>query len=254
MSSTSAVNRGVQFRDPTIPVKDRLIVALDLPTLERAEQVVRAFRPTVSWFKVGSELFTAAGPAAVAMVHSQGGRVCLDLKYHDIPTVVASAVAAAARLGVGMMTVHLAGAIQGLRTITDALPRAGGTASRPETSRPWLLGVTRLTSIDSGVTSETVISAAQLALRSGFDGVVASAREAASIKQDCGKGFIVVAPGIRPQGSEPHDQRRIATPAEALGAGVDYLVIGRPIVAAADPLMALTQILAEMEGVGVGKR
>ncbi len=111
-----------------------------------------------------------------------------------------------------------------------------------------------MTSIDGGVTSETVISAAQLALRSGFDGVVASAREAASIKQDCGKGFIVVAPGIRPQGSEPHDQRRIATPAEALGAGADYLVIGRPIVAAADPLAALTQILAEMEGVGAVKR
>jgi len=178
----------------------------------------------------------------------------LDLKYHDIPSVVASAVVAAARLGVGMITVHLAGAIQGLRTITDALPRAGGPSARPGISRPWLLGVTRLTSIDSGLMTETVISAAQIALRSGFDGVVASAREAASIKQDCGKGFIVVAPGIRPQGSEPHDQRRIATPAEALGAGVDYLVIGRPIVAAADPSLALTQILAEMEGAGVGNR
>jgi orotidine-5'-phosphate decarboxylase len=199
VSSPSAVNRGQQFRDPTIPVRDRLIVALDLPTLERAEQVVRAFRPTVSWFKVGSELFTAAGPSAVAMVHSHGGRVFLDLKYHDIPTVVASAVAPAARLGVGMITVHLAGAIQGLRTITDALTRAGGTSGRPGTSRPWVLGVTRLTSIDGGGTSETVISAAQLALRTGFDGVVASARKLPQSNKTAERDLLLSRPVFGPR-------------------------------------------------------
>lgn len=254
MSSTSAVHRSERFREPALAAKDRLILALDVPTLERADEVVRTLRPTVSWFKVGAELFTAAGPAAVTMVQSHGGRVFLDLKYHDIPTTVANAVLAAARLGVGMITVHLAGAIQGLRTVADTLSRGGAFSGRPGTSRPWLLGVTRLTSIDGGVTTETVISAAQLALRSGFDGVIASAKEAAAIKQECGNGFVVVAPGIRPHGSEPHDQRRVATPAEALGAGADYLVIGRPIVAASDPAAALTKILAEMDSVGVGKR
>ncbi len=245
--------RGERFREPALPVRDRLIVALDLPTLAAAERMTQALRPTVSWFKVGSELFTAAGPEAVAMVQSHGGRVFLDLKYHDIPTTVARAVAAAARLGVAMVTVHLAGSVQGLRAIADALASGGARAGRQPGARPWLLGVTRLTSLEGSTTTETVIGAAQLALRSGFDGVVASAREAAAIKHDCGNGFVVVAPGIRPPGSEPHDQRRIATPTEALSAGADYLVIGRPIVAAASPTLALEQVLAEMESVGVGK-
>ncbi len=252
--ASSASGRGDRFRDPALPVRDRLIVALDLPSMAAAERIVRELRPTVSWFKVGAELFTAVGPAAVAMVQAHGGRVFLDLKYHDIPSTVASAVRAATQLGVAMVTVHLAGAIQGLRTIAEAIAQTGLGQGRANGAHPWLLGVTRLTSIEGGTTTETVIGAAQLALRSGFDGVVASGGEAAAIKQDCGNGFIVVAPGIRPHGSEPNDQRRVATPAEALCAGADYLVIGRPIVAAASPSDALGQILAEMEAAEVVRR
>ncbi len=251
---TQAPGRELRFRDVALPVRDRLIVALDLPTLEAAERMVSTLRPTVTWFKVGAELFTAAGPAAVAMVQAQGGRVFLDLKFHDIPNTVARAAAAAAQLGVAMLTVHLAGGVLGLRAVAEALTSAGVRSNRPGGARPWLLGVTRLTSLEGTTTTETVVGAAQLALRSGYDGVIASAREAAAIKRDCGNGFIVVAPGIRPKGSEPHDQRRIATPTEALQAGADYLVIGRPIIAAANPSQALAQVVAEMEGAGVGSR
>lgn len=223
---------------------DRLIVALDVPTLQEATRVVQRVREVARWFKVGSELFTAAGPSAVTMVLERGGQVFLDLKYHDIPRTVASAVGAAVRLGVAMLNVHVAAGEEALRAAVAAL------AAGPSSTRPRLLGVTRLTSVEDrpAVTAE-VIDAAARAKWCGLDGVVASAREAVAIKAACGPEFVVVAPGIRPGGVDAGDQRRVATPAEALRGGADYLVVGRPVVAAVDPGAAIGAILQEMDAV-----
>jgi len=230
---------------------DRLIVALDVPSLEDATRVVDAVAGVARWFKVGSELFTAAGPRAVAMVQERGGRVFLDLKFHDIPRTMAAAVSAAGRLGVAMLNVHVAAGEEALRAAVAALD-AGRAVTSPQSpatiGRPLLLGVTRLTSIeDRPEVMAQVVDAAARAKWCGLDGVVASAREAAAIKAACGREFIVVTPGIRPEGASPGDQRRVATPAEALRAGADYLVIGRPVLAAADPRAVVTAILDEMD-------
>ncbi len=244
---------------------DRLIVALDVPSLEDATRVVDAVAGVARWFKVGSELFTAAGPRAVAMVQERGGRVFLDLKFHDIPRTMAAAVSAAGRLGVAMLNVHVAAGEEALRAAVAALdagravtshqsPVTGIHATNHESrittsgTRPLLLGVTRLTSIeDRPEVMAQVVDAAARAKWCGLDGVVASAREAAAIKAACGREFVVVTPGIRPDGVSPGDQRRVATPAEALRAGADYLVIGRPVLAAADPRAVVTAILDEMD-------
>ncbi len=211
-------------------LRDRLIVALDVPSLGEAEAVVSHLGDAVSWYKVGSELFTAAGPDAVAMVRRRGRRVFLDLKYHDIPNTVAGGVRAAARLGVDLLTLHVAGGQAMLRAAVEA--RGAGPMR--------LLGVTVLTSGDD---AGGVLDAARIAQGCGLDGVVASGREAAAVKAACGPAFLVVTPGIRPEAADPGDQRRTVTPAEALRAGADYLVIGRPIVAAPDPRSAVEALL-----------
>ncbi len=253
MSSDSLLSnfqkRAFLFTHPAVPIRERLIVALDLSSLNAAAELVTALVPAITWFKVGSELFTSAGPEAVAMIRAHGGRVFLDLKYHDIPKAVAGAVVAAARLDVEMLTVHVAGGAPMLRGAVEALNRSTGSDDRGarERSRLRLLGVTLLTSQEDGEASAKVLDAAQMALRCGLDGVVASAREAAAIKATCGRGFLVVTPGIRPLGAEPNDQRRVATPQEALSAGADHLVVGRPIVEAANPSRAVEEVLAEME-------
>lgn len=215
------------------PAADRLIVALDTGSLAQAEAVVRALRPAVRWFKVGSELFTAAGPDAVRMVHGHGGRVFLDLKWHDIPNTVAGAVRSAAGLGVAMMNVHVAGGEAMLRA---AVAAKAGTI---------LIGVTVLTS--DATPAESVVEAARLAKRCRLDGVVASAREAAGIKTACGRDFVIVAPGIRPEAVAGDDQARTAGPAEAVRAGADYLVVGRPITRSADLLVMARAILEEID-------
>lgn len=231
---------------------DRLIVALDVPSLEDATRVVDAVAGVARWFKVGSELFTAAGPRAVAMVQERGGRVFLDLKFHDIPRTMAAAVSAAGHLGVTMLNVHVAAGEEALRAAVAALAVSQSPVPSPRSpaaiGRPLLLGVTRLTSIeDRPEVMAQVVDAAARAKWCGLDGVVASAREAAAIKAACGPEFVVVTPGIRPEGVNPGDQRRVATPAEALRAGADYLVIGRPVLAAADPRAVVTAILNEMD-------
>lgn len=235
---------------------DRLIVALDVPNLEDATRVVDAVAGITRWFKVGSELFTAAGPRAVAMVQERGGRVFLDLKFHDIPHTMAAAVNAAGRLGVAMLNVHVAAGEEALRaavaaiagTPTRASLARGGAREDGREHRSLLLGVTRLTSIeDRPEVMAQVVDAAARAKWCGLDGVVASAREAAAIKAACGPEFLVVTPGIRPADVRPGDQRRIATPAEALRAGADYLVIGRPVLTATDPRAAVAAILEEMD-------
>jgi orotidine-5'-phosphate decarboxylase len=212
-----------------------LIVALDFPALADATEMVGELVSTVSWFKVGSELFTSSGPDAVAMVRAFGASVFLDLKYHDIPNTVGRAVASAARLGVAMLNVHVAAGIVALR---EAAAAATGTGTR-------VLGVTVLTSLETS--GAAVIEAARLARESGLHGVVASARESRAIKEACGDDFIVVTPAIRPQWAEGFDQRRVVSPAEAIAAGSDYLVVGRPITAAPRPKQAVKILLSEIE-------
>jgi orotidine-5'-phosphate decarboxylase len=218
--------------------RDRLIVALDVPTLGEARDLLERLRPAVRWFKIGSELFTAAGPRAVALVLDHGGRVFLDLKYHDIPHTVGRAVASAVRLGVSMVNVHAVGGREMMRAAADA--RGGAVVS--------VIGVTTLTSAEEDVAR--VVELARLARESGLDGVVASPREAAAIKSDCGASFLVIAPGIRLAAIAGDDQRRSMTPGDALRGGSDYLVVGRPILASPDPAGAVQRILEEMTQAG----
>jgi orotidine-5'-phosphate decarboxylase len=224
-------------------------VALDTPVLSAAETLVDRLAGVVTHFKVGSALFTAAGPAAVEMVRRRSGRVFLDLKYHDIPATVGAAVEAAARLGVGLLTVHASGGAAMLRAAVTAARAAGET-------RPRILAVTVLTSLDRsalhaelGVPIAVEGHAAHLALLArdaGCDGVVASPREAPRLRTLLGSGALIVTPGIRLAGGSADDQARTATPATAMRAGADYLVVGRPITGAADPAAAAAAVLAEM--------
>jgi orotidine-5'-phosphate decarboxylase len=220
---------------------DRLIVALDTPSLEEAEALVARLRPAVRCFKVGAALFTAAGPEAVRMVQRHGASVFLDLKWHDIPRTVAAAVRAAASLGAAMMTVHLAAGSEALRAAVGEVAAAGEGGRGPR-----LLGVTVLTSLSADAAA--VLAAAREARACGLDGVVASAREAPAIKAACGEGFLVVAPGIRPPSAPPDDQRRTATADEAVRLGADFLVVGRPVALAADPAAEVARLLEAMRG------
>lgn len=214
-----------------------LVIALDLPTPEAAANLVRLVLPVTHWFKIGSVLFTAVGPDAVRAVQAAGGRVFLDLKFHDIPSTVAGGVAAAADLGVALVSVHCAAGAAAMQAAAESARRSGG-ATR-------VLGITRLTS-DAGRVGASVLRAAASAREAGLDGVVASARECARIKAACGPAFRVLTPAIRPSGADVHDQARVATPRQAVRSGADYLVVGRPITAAADPAAAARAVLAEM--------
>lgn len=214
-------------------MKSKIIVALDVPDWESAQSLVQRLAPLVPMFKIGAQLFTRYGPAIVQLVHQQQRDVFLDLKYHDIPNTVANAVAAAQALSVHMLTVHTAGGAEMLRAAAAVQPR------------PRIVGVTVLTSV-AGTVADEVVTRARLARDCGLDGVVASPHEIVPLRQRFGDHFIIVTPGIRPTGSATGDQHRVSTPAAAVAAGADYLVIGRPIIAAADPLAATRQILAEM--------
>ena len=230
-------------RDPG----SRIIVALDYPDAESASRVVARLRPDLCRLKVGKELFVAAGPLFVRQLVDRGYAVFLDLKFHDIPNTVAQACKAAARLGVWMMNVHAAGGPRMLAAASGALE---GTERRP-----LLIAVTVLTSMGAeelgaiGVEPEPerqVLRLARLTREAGLDGVVCSAREAPALRQATGPDFCLVTPGIRPAGSEAGDQTRVLTPLQAMQAGADYLVIGRPITHAEDPVVALQRIAAEI--------
>jgi len=225
--------------------KDRLIVALDVDSRERAEKLIEELGPHVGMFKVGKELFTAEGPDMVRTIVESGGRVFLDLKFHDIPNTVAKAVGSAAQLGAFFVTLHASGGRAMLEAAASALPAEG----------TQLLGVTVLTSHTDeslretgamGTVAETVRRLAVLARESGIDGVVCSPHEVSLIRESAGDDLVIVTPGIRPKGSTKGDQARVTTPLEALRLGVDYIVVGRPITEAASPRDAARAIVDEL--------
>lgn len=232
--------------------RERLIFALDVDSFEEAERWVRLLHEKVGVFKVGKQLFTRCGPQVVQMVRREGGEVFLDLKYHDIPNTVAMAGLEACRLGVRMFNVH---ALGGLEMMAKTVAGVDAFIPRGNRERPLLLAVTILTSsteetlrqvgIDRPV-REMVPRLAKLAREAGMDGVVASSQEVGLIREACGSDFLIVTPGVRPTFAAANDQKRVTTPAAAIAAGADYLVVGRPISAAADPVEAADRILAEM--------
>lgn len=238
--------------------KDRLIVALDVSTERRARELVDALRGIVGMFKVGSQLFTEAGPRVVSEIVSSGNGVFLDLKFHDIPNTVASAAVAATRLGVSIFNVHASGGREMMQRAADAVSEV---ATKEGLKRPSVVAVTVLTSSDAtmlseiGIGSEPVTHACRLSLlaeNSGMDGVVTSPREVGAVRATLMKpGFLIVTPGVRPAGAGLDDQKRVMTPAQAIRAGADYIVVGRPITAAKDAVEAAGQVLEEIES-GLG--
>jgi orotidine-5'-phosphate decarboxylase len=214
-----------------------LIVALDVADLGQASRLLDRLGESVRWFKVGMQLFTAAGPAVVREVRARGARVFLDLKFHDIPNTVAGAAQSAAALGVEMFNVHAAGGEDMMRAAVE-----GGAKARP--TRPLVIAVTILTS--QTAREEDVLRLGRAAKASGLDGVVCSAREAVTLKRELGPDFKLVCPGIRPAWSETGDQKRIVTPRDAVKAGADYIVVGRPILAAPNPAEAAKRVIEEM--------
>jgi orotidine-5'-phosphate decarboxylase len=234
------------------PSDPRVIVALDFPDMMSAFGLAARLDPAMCAVKVGKELFTVAEAGLVRELVRRGFRVFLDLKFHDIPNTVAQACAAATRLGAWMIDVHAAGGSAMLNAAREAV---ASTAAAEGRARPLLIAITVLTSLDgadlaaigvSGTAEAQVLRLARLAQASGLDGVVCSAHEAAMLRAQCGKDFKLVTPGIRPLGEKAHDQVRVMTPDAAIAAGADYLVIGRAITGATDPLRALRDINASI--------
>jgi orotidine-5'-phosphate decarboxylase len=228
-----------------------ILVALDVDSAQQATTLADSLRGTVGGFKIGKQLFTAEGPAMVRALAERGDRVFLDLKFHDIPNTVAGAVSSAVSTGAWMVNVHASG---GRKMMEAAAEAATTTAQKFGRTRPLVIGVTVLTSLDQAQLRETGVTAgvmdhvvhlATLARQSGLDGVVASPQEITAIRHACGPDFLIVTPGIRPQ-AVSDDQARTMGPADAVAAGASYLVIGRPITAAPDPRTAAQQIAASI--------
>lgn len=246
MEEAERIGKFTAMNDP------KIIVALDYPSEQDARQFVARLDPALCRVKVGKELFTASGPAFVEMLVTRGFGVFLDLKFHDIPNTVAAACRAAAGLGVWMLNVHALGGRAMLSAAREAV-----TASA---HRPKLIAVTVLTSMGQqdlsevgvmGSPEEAVMRLARLTQDCGLDGVVCSAREVSGLRRELGDDFLLVTPGIRPANAAVGDQVRVATPADAMRDGASYLVVGRPITQAADPLQVLAQINSEInQGVG----
>ena len=228
--------------------RDRLIVALDVPSASQARQIVQTIGEAALTYKIGKQLFTAEGPQVVRDLVSSGRKVFLDLKFHDIPNTVAGAVKSAAELGVSMVTVHASGGSKMLKAAVDAASQSA--------ARPTVLAVTVLTSLSDSDLQELGVSGnmASQALRLGTlarnarcGGLVASAQEARVLRRELGEGFAIVTPGIRPVGSASGDQARVGTPADAIAAGATYLVVGRPILDAPNPAKAAEEIVTDIE-------
>lgn len=228
-----------------------VVVALDFPTMTQSIEMAKRLDPSQCRIKVGKELFTTAGPDILEQLHRLGFDIFLDLKFHDIPNTVANAVSVAAKAGVWMVNVHASGGRRMMEASANALQQL------PD-QNTLLIAVTVLTSMDQSDLVEVGVNAAPeqhvkrlaaLAKSSGMDGVVCSAQESSMLSSDLGEDFVLVTPGIRPVGSSQGDQKRIMTPAEAMAAGSHYLVIGRPITQAVDPIAALTQVNVDLGGV-----
>ena len=248
LHSINSVNYGVRMTSEE--AKNKIIFALDVDNLAAIDSWAERLSNKIGMFKVGKELFTTAGPAAVEAVKRHGGEVFLDLKYHDIPNTVAQAMLAAGRLGVKLVNLHALGGPEMMEKASSEVRKQFSDAERPR-----LLAVTILTSstqetlkavgIEHPV-EQMVVRLAKLAKESGMDGVVASPLEIEAIRAACGPDFLIVTPGVRPSFAAADDQKRIMTPAEAVHAGADYLVIGRPIAKAADPVHAADLIVEEI--------
>jgi orotidine-5'-phosphate decarboxylase len=230
-----------------ISARERLIVALDVSSSAEAQKIVFGLGDAVRTYKVGMQLYTAVGPQFVRELAASDKQVFLDLKYHDIPNTVAAAVREAAQLGVSMLTVHASGGAKMLQAATEA--------ARSSQTRPNVLAVTVLTSMNDGDLNEIgvpgllgdqVLRLASMALAAGCDGIVSSAHEVRNLRANLGDEFLAVTPGVRPAGAAHGDQTRVVTPAEAISAGATHIVVGRPITAALDPVAAAESVLQEM--------
>ena len=249
----------MQTLNPRVPIRNPLVVALDVDSPDQALSLVERLRGVAGMFKVGKQLFTAAGPEIVRKIIATGERVFLDLKFHDIPNTVAMAGVEAARLGVSVFNIHALGGSKMMRAVNDAVSK---TADRERITRPLILGVTVLTShtrdslkevgIDRKLEDE-VVNLARLCAASGLDGVVASPLEIALIRSAVeDSGFVILTPGVRPAGAALDDQSRVMTPAEAILAGANFMVIGRPITAANDPVASARKILDDINQAEIG--
>ncbi len=236
-------------------VREKLIIALDVDTEEEALGLVKELSGLTGMYKVGLQLYNNAGPAIVRRLTGAGARVFLDLKFHDIPNTAARASEAVAGLGAFMFNLHAAG---GKKMLSEAAGAARARARALGVAAPLIVGVTVLTSLSEGELRaelgvsrplpEQVAALALLCREAGLDGVVASAREIPWIRRACGPEFVIVTPGVRPAWSKQNDQERIVTPAQALALGADFVVVGRPVTAAADPRLALARLISEAEG------
>jgi len=232
--------------------RERLIFALDVEHFGEAQELVGLLKGHVGLFKVGKQLFTHSGPKVIDMIRRKGERVFLDLKFHDIPNTVAKAGEEAAKLGSAMFTVHSMGGYEMMKRTVES---SRNIAKQLNIPKPLILAVTILTSMDEGILEEVgiktpvdqqVVRLATLAKRAGVSGVVASPREISLIRDHCGSNFLIVTPGVRPASAAKDDQKRILTPGEAVRAGADYIVVGRPIREADDPVKAADEIVEEI--------
>jgi len=238
-----------------LTARERLVLALDVDDFKKAEQLVGKLSDYVGVFKIGSQLFTAEGAKVVNMINERGSKVFLDLKFHDIPNTVARAAEVATKLGVYIFNVHTSGGYEMMKAATEATAK---TSQELGIRKSLILGVTLLTSINQEILEKEigikkrlkkqVVHMAKLAKDAGLDGVVASSWEIKEIRKTCGKDFVILTPGIRPAGKSSDDQKRVMTPREAIKLGSDFLVIGRPIRNASNPVEAAKEILREMEG------
>ncbi len=232
---------------------EKIIVALDINNIDDLEKLVDKLRSVVKIFKIGSELFTSCGFQAVDVVRRKGGKVFLDLKFHDIPNTVMKVSKAITRHGIHMFTIHTIGGLDMMKQAVEASREEAGRLKAPS---PLVLGVTVLTSMTAkdmpsigieGTLSDEVLRLAKLAEKAGLSGIIASPQELPVLRKNLRKDFLIVTPGVRPLWSRKNDQERVATPKEAVENGADYLVIGRPITAEGDPRSAAERIINEIE-------
>ena len=234
--------------------QNQLIVALDVENIAAANRLITTLSDDVRWFKIGKQLFTAVGPDSVQLLRETKKNIFLDLKFHDIPNTVAGAVASATKIGANLINMHASGGLEMMRAAAEAAEKQASELGIP---KPTLLGVTVLTSVDESnfqrdfdtqrKLEDQVAYLAELSQRAGLDGVVASPLEIGLIRKVCGDEFVIVTPGVRPAWAASNDQQRVMTPGEAIDAGADYIVVGRPITAADNPRKAAQTILQEID-------